>query len=81
MQSMQGLKLQDLRTGAAQPQLTIAGISHVKTIIPSKPILQHYNEFVDPLFSQTDVLRKQVALLAEARDLLLPRLMSGEIAV
>jgi type I restriction enzyme, S subunit len=75
------LNLKDLKTGAAQPQLTISGISHLQVNVPSRALLQSYNDFVDPLFAHADLLRRQQALLERARDLLLPRLMNGEIAV
>jgi len=81
MITMEQLKLRELRTGAAQPQLTLSGIGHLQIKIPSRMILSLFNAIVDPLFKQADMLRKQVNLLAQARDLLLPRLMNGEIAV
>jgi len=40
-----------------------------------------FDEFSVPLFAQAGNLRLQTEKLRAARDLLLPRLMSGEIAV
>jgi len=79
--AMEFLPLRELRTGAAQPQLTLAGINHLQVIVPSSSILILYNSLADPLFDQADCLRKQNDQLAQARDLLLPRLMNGELAV
>ena len=39
------------------------------------------NEYVEPIFTQITNLKLQNQKLKAARDLLLPRLMSGEIAV
>lgn len=44
-------------------------------------VRQHFIEYVQPLHEQMDVLMEQNSRLERARDLLLPRLMSGEIAV
>ncbi|MGI8431367.1 MAG: restriction endonuclease subunit S [Chthoniobacterales bacterium] len=49
--------------------------------IPPRSILDHFSEIAVPIFRQINVLKKQNQKLRTARDLLLPRLMSGEIAV
>ena len=48
---------------------------------PATPLLREFHEFCSPLFEQLEVLQLQNQKLRAARDLLLPRLMSGEIAV
>ncbi len=77
--AMTVLKLQDMRTGAAQPQLTLAGIAHVRLSLPPSNLLARYNEIVDRQIDLADALRRQNAQLTRARDLLLPRLMDGRI--
>ncbi|WP_417809902.1 restriction endonuclease subunit S [Thioclava sp.] len=81
MNACETLKMQDMRTGAAQPQLTLAGISHVNSIVPEDDALQFYNEIADPIWSEADNLRRQNNKLAKARDLLLPRLMDGRLPI
>ncbi|OIQ26823.1 MAG: hypothetical protein BM562_16420 [Alphaproteobacteria bacterium MedPE-SWcel] len=81
MNACETLRMQDMRTGAAQPQLTLAGISHVNSIVPEDDTLQSYNEIADPIWSEADNLRRQNQKLANARDLLLPRLMDGRIPI
>ena len=49
-------------------------------VVPEKKIIEMFVEHVSPVLSQIDILSKQTRKLGEARDLLLPRLMSGEIA-
>jgi type I restriction enzyme S subunit len=80
--SVECLKIIDLtryRTGSAQPQLTIAGMSNISLLLPSLKTLERYNNLVRPLIDQVDQLFEINELLTEARDLLLPRLMSGTI--
>jgi type I restriction enzyme S subunit len=52
-----------------------------KLTCPSDRIRQLFNEFVEPMFVQRTVLENYNQKLAEARDILMPRLMNGEIAV
>jgi type I restriction enzyme S subunit len=49
--------------------------------IPPHSLLNLFSEFAEPVFHQLKVLHGQNQKLRAARDLLLPRLMSGEIAV
>lgn len=50
-------------------------------LLPSETLLRSFEEYVRPLRQQLNVLLIQNERLRTARDLLLPRLMSGEIAV
>jgi type I restriction enzyme, S subunit len=49
--------------------------------VPSKKIQRMFGDLVEPLFLQVKNLSNQNKKLRTARDLLLPRLMSGEITV
>ena len=40
-----------------------------------------YTEAVEPMLSLADILLRQVEVLREARDLLLPVLVSGELDI
>ena len=70
-----------VRTGAAQPQLTNANIHNVDIILPNKDIILKYNIKVRTNYTLITQLKNQINLLTEARDRLLPKLMSGEITV
>ena len=48
---------------------------------PDMDVRRHFNELVGPMFSQRTTLEDYNCKLADARDLLLPRLMNGEITV
>ena len=50
-------------------------------LIADQKIFRLFEDTVLPLHQQMDLLRRQNALLTKARDLLLPKLMNGEIAV
>jgi type I restriction enzyme S subunit len=50
-------------------------------LVPSRSLLALFGESAEPVFEQIKILHAQNQKLRTARDLLLPRLMSGEIAV
>ena len=67
--------------GAAQQQITIPMIRNKEITIPSKGILELFESQTEPIFNQIDILKELIRLLTEARDRLLPKLMSGEIKI
>ena len=68
-------------TGAAQPQLTLNSISSLKYIVPIKDLIVRYCGITTCYFNKIALAYKQIHLLTEARDRLLPKLMSGEIEI
>lgn len=66
--------------------VTMANVSKGKfesmnLLRPSAPLLRNFDEFCAPVFSQIKILGQQNQKLRTARDLLLPRLINGEITV
>ena len=68
-------------TGAAQPQLTLNSLSSLKYTVPTKDLIEKYCDISVNYYTKIAMLNKQLRLLSEARDRLLPKLMSGEIEV
>lgn len=68
-------------TGVAQPKLTQANLNRIPIVVPSRSLLLAFQELAEGLASQRFVLQRQTEKLRAARDILLPRLMSGEIPV
>lgn len=66
-------------TGAVQSKISQANLNNVSVVIPSKAELSTFNSIVQPIFSQIRNLRAESDRLTSTRDILLPRLMSGEI--
>jgi len=73
--------LENHAKGAAYPAVVAGDFERAKILIPSSVLLSAFNEFAEPLLSEAHNLRTQNQKLRAARDLLLPRLMNGEIAV
>jgi type I restriction enzyme S subunit len=68
--------------GATQKNLNTNYISDQIVLLPRSPVLiNHFNSLAEPLFDQIFALAQVNMQLRKARDLLLPRLMSGELEV
>jgi type I restriction enzyme S subunit len=79
--SMQSL-IEGMGKGATnQTELSKTDLGEVKLIVPPISLAMEFEQLVSPLRRQTQVLRNQNVALEKGRDLLLPRLMSGEIEV
>ena len=73
--------LMSLGQGAAQNNISQKVIKSFGMILPRKEILGSFLEAAYPFFDQIEILEKVNLHLAKARNLLLPRLMSGYIAL
>ncbi len=70
-----------ISTDVAVPGLN-RDFAHSRSIlVADQKILRFFEDTVLPLHQQMELLKKQASALAQARDLLLPRLMNGEISV
>ena len=67
------------KTGSAQPQVTIENINYVTAIVPTMPLIERFCAIVTPTYELVDLLYRQIQTLRRTRDLLLPRLLSGQI--
>lgn len=74
-------KLDSLQKGAAQPHVYAKDINALKIYIPTDDILDRFCKVVAPYFGKIKNFQRQNDLLLQARDRLLPRLMSGEVEV
>jgi type I restriction enzyme S subunit len=68
-------------TGAGYPAVRPDDFERAAVVLPSEGLLKLFHEAAEPNFRLISKLDQQNRALAQARDLLLPRLMSGEIAV
>lgn len=73
--------IQSLQKGAAQPHVYAKDINALKLIIPTELKLKNYCELIKPFFEKIKTLQKQIEISLQARERLLPKLMSGELEV
>ena len=67
------------QTGAAQQHVNKGNINDLNLLCPSRSVMDAWIEIARPIFDQIAVLCFESETLAQTRDLLLPKLMSGEI--
>lgn len=66
-------------TGAAQPKITQANMNRIPLVVGDLEIHTAFDRLIKPLFDMQETLEKKNANLRAQRDLLLPKLVSGEI--
>ena len=71
----------DVVTGVAQPKISQGRLSEKTVMLPPLLLIDKWHTIARHNFTQIRNLSSQIRLLTEARDRLLPKLMSGEIAV
>ena len=67
--------------GSATLNMNTSTFSKVSVLNPAFNVLEEFSVIVEPLFGEVLVRQKESALLSEARDTLLPKLLSGELSV
>lgn len=67
--------------GATREALTKSDVSNLKILTPGLELMQSFQSVSHDCFQQIENLQQQNLALAQARDLLLPKLMNGEITV
>lgn len=70
-----------MQKGSAQPHVYAKDLNMMKTFIPQSVIIERFCNTVKPFYEKIGNLKKQSQVAAEARDRLLPKLISGEIEV
>ena len=73
--------IDNMQKGAAQPHVYAKDINLMEICIPTENVLKSFEERASKYFDTISSLQSQIRHLTEARDRLLPKLMSGEIKV
>jgi type I restriction enzyme S subunit len=66
---------------AAQPGINQQTMGGLELVLPDSRVAAKFDELVDPLIAKVVSLAKRIQNLRRTRDLLLPRLLSGQIAL
>ena len=75
------MQLEQYNGGAAVPTLNRNDVHRVEVLSPPTMLLRMFEDQSHDIVKQIDALTSMNLKLAEARDLLLPKLMNGELAV
>jgi type I restriction enzyme S subunit len=66
-------------TGAAYPAVTATTFEKADLIIPPAPLLQRFGDATISMAEQIHTFQRQIQNLRRTRDLLLPRLLAGQV--
>lgn len=69
------------RTGSTREALTKETMSRFDVVVPAPSVLKAFGDSVGAMFLLREILAQKIANLRTTRDLLLPRLISGELDV
>ena len=75
------IEVNNLANGAAQQNVSPIRIGEMKILLPNSELLQEFESIVFKSIARIISLQSQLHLLTEARDRLLPKLMSGDIEI
>lgn len=67
--------------GTTVNMLAADGLRRPKLAVPPAALVARFDELTQPLFARQAALHRESTLLARLRDILLPRLLSGELRV
>ena len=73
------LDIHNIRRGAAQPFVSNSDLAALSVVVPDDSILPQFMWLVTPIIIKSEQAASESRILAATRDLLLPKLMSGEI--
>ncbi|RAX57258.1 hypothetical protein CCZ01_06685 [Helicobacter monodelphidis] len=68
-------------SGSAQPQITIQSLQDATFIKPNIKDIQYFSQIVSSFETKQDNNSQQILKLEKMRDIILPRLLSGEVRV
>ena len=67
--------------GTTYPEISKGRFRQMDIILPTESLISEFGRLAGDIIQQVRCLKREIAQLAQARDLLLPRLMNGEVAV
>jgi len=68
-------------TGATQVSLNNDGLSKIKILVPSKEVIESFGDKVLPILNEIFIFQIKNKTLSKTRDLLLPKLISGQVDI
>ena len=67
--------------GAAQPQANAVVLTSMRLAVPPASVGEQFDHLVAPMMDEAELLAVKIQNLRRTRDLLLPRLLSGQVEV
>lgn len=74
-------QINNVASGAAQPNISTNQIENIDILLPEEVILSKFEQKIDAIYKECQLLKSKNKNLKQTRDILLPRLISGEIDI
>lgn len=74
-------KVSSIITGAVQPKISQKNMNGLNVVVPDREVLKKFDNISKPLFQKRINILKEKDTLESVRDLLLSKLLSGEIEI
>jgi type I restriction enzyme S subunit len=68
-------------TGTTRERISRSALSKLPGLLPPLPLQEKFSAIAEPCYRQITFLRRKNNILRQTRDLLLPKLISGELDV
>ncbi len=68
-------------TGTTRERISRSALSRLPVILPPLPLQDKFSAITEPCYCQITILRRKNTILRQTHDLLLPKLISGELDV
>ena len=78
---LKGLDMYSFNIGAAVPSMTVKILEGIDILQPTDTVLEQFERITSPIFEMKTILERQIKEAEQARDRLLPKLMTGELEV
>lgn len=78
---LKGLDMYSFNIGAAVPSMTVKILEEIDILHPTDTVLEQFERITSPIFEMKTILERQIKEAEQARDRLLPKLMTGELEV
>ena len=78
---LKSLNLTSMNVGSAVPSLTTEVLNKIEIIIPNDKTLLKFEEIISGFYAKMEENNNQNQTLTETRDILLPKLMSGQMEI
>lgn len=78
---MKELKLENFNVGSTQPLIRQSDIANIEILIPDSNLVLMFENICINIFNKISHNMKEIQSLESLRDIMLPKLLSGEMEV
>lgn len=79
--TLKGMSLESFNSGAGVPTLNRNHLGALKLSVPSQALQDKFGALIEPIFTNIELLQAIAKTASNAKDQLLPRLISGKLSV